>query len=67
MGGDMPPCQHERTWASQDARRSQARHRLPGIEVSRYREDSAVADERPQHLWRVGEDTVSVMTHLKPV
>ena len=29
----MPPCQHERTWASQDARRSQARHRLPGIEA----------------------------------
>ncbi len=22
--------------------------------LSRYREDSAVADERPQHLWRVG-------------
>ena len=27
-------CQHERTRTSQDARRSQARHRLPGIEVS---------------------------------
>ncbi len=35
--------------------------------LSRHREDSAVADERPQHLWRVGEETVGVMTHLKPV
>jgi hypothetical protein len=34
--------------------------------LSRHRENSAVADERPQHLWRVGEETVSVMTHLKP-
>jgi len=34
VSGNMPACQHERTWDSQDARRSQAPYRLPGIEVS---------------------------------
>ena len=38
----------------------------PGA-LGRHRDDPALADKRPQHLGRVGEETVSVMTHLKPV
>jgi aryl-alcohol dehydrogenase (NADP+) len=67
----MPACQHERTWDSQEARRSQAPHSLPGIEAkgrTRNGDDPNDAGTLRRHLdravttslRRLGTDTIDL-------
>ena len=43
----MPASQHECTWDSQEARRSQAPYRLPGIEANRNPDAKGDGDPAP--------------------